>query len=72
MDLLNNNQEDQLSIDPAKDYLTEYTGPGGKFHKEDPQESLKALARAKAESDAYIEIHNKRMYDLGRYYLELR
>lgn len=72
MDLLNNNQEDQLSIDPAKDYLTEYTGPGGKFHKEDPQESLKALARAKAESDAYIAIQNKRMDDLRRDYLELR
>ena len=72
MDLLSNNQEDQISIDPNKDYLQEYIGPGGKFHKEDEKEALKALAKAKAESDAYIAIQNKRMDDLRKDFLEAR
>lgn len=41
-------------VDPDKDYWTEYTGPGGKFHHEDEAEIKRAFGRSKAEADAHI------------------
>ena len=48
-------QQDPLQIDPNKDYWTEYTGPGGKFHDPDETKAKQKIAAAKAESDNYIK-----------------
>lgn len=53
MSLFDNTEIDV--VDPSKDYYTELTGPGGKFHREDEAEARRELARAKVESDTYVK-----------------
>lgn len=67
MNLLDNtDQNDQVQIDPNKNYLEELVGEGRKF------KSVEELARGKAESDLYIE-HMKRQSDeLRTDYVKLR
>lgn len=65
-DLFANKQDDEVVIDESKNYLEELVGEGKKF--KDPS----ALARGKAESDAYIVTLTKRMDDLRKDYLTMR
>lgn len=66
-DLFNVDIVDNLDLDPNEDYLSKLTGPGGKFDKtkyKTEQEAYQAMARAKAESDSYIEIMKRRMDEM--------
>lgn len=55
--LLNSNVDP--AFDPNKDYWTELTGPGGKFHDPDETVAKQKLARAKAEADLTIAQRNR-------------
>jgi hypothetical protein len=69
MNILDNkptDQNDQVQIDPNKNYLEELVGEGKKFKT--PEE----MARGKAESDAYIEHMKARMDELRQDYTKLR
>ena len=61
--LLNDDQE--ITIDPNKNYLEELVGDGKKF------KSLEDLARGKYESDLYIRNKEKAFDDLSKDYLNL-
>jgi hypothetical protein len=54
-----NDQNDQIQIDPNKDYLEVLLGPGGKYDVTkfdgDRDAALKALARGKYEGDVHID-----------------
>lgn len=52
-DLFDTNQGDQNQITDAD--INAYIGQGGKFHREDVNETLKELAKAKIESDRYVK-----------------
>jgi hypothetical protein len=56
--LFDTNQDDQVQIDPSKNYLEELVGEGKKFKT--PEE----LARGKFHSDHLIELQNRRMDEL--------
>lgn len=60
------NQNDQVQIDPNKNYLEDLVGEGKKFKS--PEE----LARGKAEADMYIEHMKSRMDELRQDYTKLR
>lgn len=67
MNILDNtNQNDQLQIDPNKNYLEELVGEGKKF------KSPEDLAKGKAEADLYIEHMKARMDELRQDYGKLR
>lgn len=59
-------QNDQIQIDPNKNYLEELVGDGKKFKS--PEE----LARGKYESDLYIEHMKARQDELRQDYVKLR
>lgn len=66
MNILDNtNQNDQVQIDPNKNYLEELVGEGKKFKTQED------LARGKAEADAYIEHMKARMDELRQDYTKL-
>ena len=68
MNILDTNQNDQIQIDPNKDYLEVLLGPGGKYDAskyESKEEALKALARGKYEGDLHID-NMKRSQDILR------
>jgi hypothetical protein len=50
---------DAATGNDSTDYLALLTGPGGKFHRETPEESYKAMARGKYEADNTIEIFKR-------------
>lgn len=67
MNLLDDtNQNDQIQIDPNKNYLEELVGEGKKF------KTIEDLARGKAESDLYIEHFKKSQDELRSDYSRLR
>lgn len=66
MNLLDTNQDDQIQIDPNKNYLEELVGEGKKFKT--PEE----LARGKFESDMYIDHMKSRHDELREDYKKLR
>lgn len=70
--LFNDPENPITPFDPDKDYLTEYTAPGGKFHDEDQTVALKKLARAKAEADYTIKLREAEQAELRKDYLSLR
>jgi hypothetical protein len=76
MDLLNDtNQEDQIQIDPNKDYFAELTGPGGKFDRskyESEADMYKAIARGKVEADKYVDHLKARHDELRQDWTKLR
>lgn len=60
MNILDNtNQNDQIQIDPNKDYLEVLLGPGGKYdvakYNGNRDDALKALGRGKYEGDLHID-----------------
>lgn len=65
-DLFANTDNDEVQLDPSKNYLEELVGEGKKF------KTPEGLARGKVESDAYIITLTKRMDDLKRDYLTMR
>lgn len=69
--LLNNDPKSSLPIDPNKDYWTELTGPGGKFHRADESEAKREIARAKVQSDLYIKSLEQRLDEGRQDYLTL-
>lgn len=66
MNILDTNQNDQIQIDPNKNYLEELVGDGKKFKS--PEE----LARGKAEADLFIEQMKRDNEELRADYLRLR
>lgn len=67
MNILDNtNQNDQIQIDPNKNYLEDLVGEGKKF------KSPEDLARGKAEADLYIEHMKARMDELRQDHTKLR
>lgn len=75
MNLLDTNQNDQVQIDPAKDYLSELTGPGGKFDRtkyESEADMYKAIARGKAEADMYVDHLKARQDELRQDWSKMR
>lgn len=69
-DLFNTDQTDQTQINDET--LAQYIGPGGKFYREDVNEMLREVAKAKAESDNYIKSLEKGRDELREDYLRLR
>lgn len=63
--LLNVDVEDQLQIDPNKNYLEELVGEGRKFKS--PEE----LAKGKYESDLYVDHLKKRLDEMREDYIRL-
>lgn len=61
-----------LAFDPNKDYWTEYTGPGGKFHDPDETVARQKLARAKAEADLTIAQRNRALDERAKDMLKLQ
>lgn len=62
----NTNQNDQVQIDPNKNYLEDLVGEGKKF------KSIEDLARGKAEADMYIEHFKQRQDELRQDYERLK
>jgi len=62
-DLLN---EEDVTIDPGKNYYEELVGDGKKF------KSVEDLARGKYEADLYVKTLTKRMDELRNDYVQLR
>jgi len=60
------------AFDPNKDYWTELTGPGGKFHDPDETVAKQKLARAKAEADLTIAQRNRANDEMRKAYEELQ
>jgi hypothetical protein len=60
------------AFDPNKDYWTEYTGPGGKFHDPDETVAKQKIARAKAEADLTIAQRNRALDEIRQEHLRLQ
>lgn len=69
--LLSNSNADP-AFDPNKDYWTEYTGPGGKFHDPDEAVAKQKIARAKAEADLTIAQRNRANDEMRKAYEDLQ
>jgi hypothetical protein len=66
MNLLDGAQDDQVEVDPNKDYFAELVGDGKKF------KTQQDLARSKYEADQYIEILKKRQDQINAEYLAVQ
>lgn len=70
------NQNDQIQIDPSKDYLEELTKPGAKFdiakYDNDKLKAAAAIARGKYEADMYVDHMKQRHDELRQDYVTLR
>jgi len=52
------------SVEEPKNYLEALIGPGGKFHRENREEALEAVAKGKWEADRTIPLQNTRFDEL--------
>jgi hypothetical protein len=66
LNLMDGATDDNLDVDPNKNYLTELVGEGKKFKS--PEE----LAKGKAASDLYIKQMERRIDEMRQDYLKLR
>lgn len=65
--LFDNNNKNNMSFDEDKDYLTELTGPGGKYDRTkygSETDMWKAMAKGKVHADRTLEFRNKEFDEL--------